>query len=468
MFPFQVEANLWAERSPEGRVLYNIRMGGGKTICALTLAKVHPETWPIVILCKAKLKMQWFMAVMEILGVPAQIVEGSKDRFYPGLFEVFIVSIDLARAIDFSSLIGVAKTVIIDEVQTIKNRGAARTQAVLDLARRTPFLWGLSGTPIKNRAGEYYSMLNLLDHNLFPSEKNFRSVWLWGDSIIPFRIDNFQKAIKPIVYTLERKDFGIQMPEKLQRPMFIQIEDKGMRKAYKKENDEFVDAYNMAEARSSTGKMSFTDSANLMAKIARLRHITGVAKVPALVDHVEEFLDEYDEDDPIIVFYHHRAVQALLLDSLTPICKKMGINTPMIFAPDVGKSRIDDMVAISARYHWVSANPKKDRVLIASTLAGGEGLNLQHCWKVVIGERQWNDPNEQQAQDRVVRIGARSMSPEIDTAIALGTVDEYLTGVIEGKRVGVASTEGVVLGESDLLREMMGKIARAGKGAFTL
>ena len=43
--------------------------------------------------------------------------------------------------------------------------------------------------------------------------------------------------------------------------------------------------------------------------------------------------------------------------------------------------------------------------MVASTLAAGEGLNLQTCSDCVIHERQWNPANEEQVEGRFIRIG---------------------------------------------------------------
>jgi len=43
------------------------------------------------------------------------------------------------------------------------------------------------------------------------------------------------------------------------------------------------------------------------------------------------------------------------------------------------------------------------RIMLASTLAAGEGLNLQFCSFYIMMERQWNPANEEQPEGRFSR-----------------------------------------------------------------
>jgi SNF2 family DNA or RNA helicase len=74
-------------------------------------------------------------------------------------------------------------------------------------------------------------------------------------------------------------------------------------------------------------------------------------------------------------------------------------------------------------------------IMIASTLACGEGLNLQTCADSILHERQWNPQNEDQATPgRFRRIGQTAATINITCPEAEGTIDEHLDFIIEGKR----------------------------------
>jgi len=60
--------------------------------------------------------------------------------------------------------------------------------------------------------------------------------------------------------------------------------------------------------RSTTGVFSQT---NMLARLARMRHITGLAKIPATVEFVTNHIEETGRK--IVVFVHHKDVGQLLI-----------------------------------------------------------------------------------------------------------------------------------------------------------
>ena len=76
----------------------------------------------------------------------------------------------------------------------------------------------------------------------------------------------------------------------------------------------------------------------------------------------------------------------------------------------------------------------ENKILIASTLASGEGLNLQFCSDCIMLERQWNPANEEQAESRFIRIGQLAQSVTATYFVAVGTVVEFFSEIVERKR----------------------------------
>jgi SNF2 family DNA or RNA helicase len=70
--------------------------------------------------------------------------------------------------------------------------------------------------------------------------------------------------------------------------------------------------------------------------------------------------------------------------------------------------------------------------MIASTLACGEGVDLQTCSDCILHERQWNPQNEDQAAPgRFRRIGQTAKVINITCPEAEGTIDEDLDVIVE-------------------------------------
>ena len=71
--------------------------------------------------------------------------------------------------------------------------------------------------------------------------------------------------------------------------------------------------------------------------------------------------------------------------------------------------------------------------MVLSLKAGGTGLNLTAASHVVLYDRWWNPAVEDQARDRVWRIGQTS-TVICHRLVCPGTVDERVEEVVAGKR----------------------------------
>ena len=72
--------------------------------------------------------------------------------------------------------------------------------------------------------------------------------------------------------------------------------------------------------------------------------------------------------------------------------------------------------------------------MVLSLKAGGTGLNLTAANHVVLYDRWWNPAVEDQARDRVWRIGQRH-TVMAHRLVCPGTVDQRVEEVVEGKRM---------------------------------
>ncbi len=73
-------------------------------------------------------------------------------------------------------------------------------------------------------------------------------------------------------------------------------------------------------------------------------------------------------------------------------------------------------------------------VMLCSTVAAKEGITLTEADTVLFVEREWVPAWEEQAEDRVYRIGQDSDSVQAVYLTVAGTIDEKFNAVIEAKR----------------------------------
>src|SRR5260221_6100566 len=175
---YQIEAVQFAEQS-DARCIIADEQGLGKTIESLSLLRLHPEKLlPAVIVCPSTVKLQWMFEIHRICGSGkeflVQVIQSGKEKAMQG-FKIYVITYDMLKKDDVFSLLppDTIKTIIIDECQRIKNHLSDRAKAVQRIAKVTPHIVAMSGTPIKNNAGEYFTVLNLVKPTLFPHYQQY-------------------------------------------------------------------------------------------------------------------------------------------------------------------------------------------------------------------------------------------------------------------------------------------------------
>jgi len=385
----------------------------------------------------------------------AQIIEKKSDRVWP-IFKVYIVSYDTFWRLDLEQLKFI-KTVILDECQYIKNPEAKRTQALRKFLRDKQHILALSGTPIKNRPDEYFTILNIL------RPERFHTLTQFIGEHCDYYTDNYSGVTKivgllnPERFKQEIGDFVIRrtmdevfndMPPIRRSYYHSEIDDTNIKSAYDELEDEFASWMKDNLLSGTDSGMAFFS--NLLAYYARMRNLTGLAKLKACIEYVTTFLLETDRK--IVIFGHHVDTLKILTEKLSEWSVMGGWNPCLQIAGGMSgeeKNRVVDSFRTDAR----------NRILIGSTLASGEGLNLQFCTDAVMLERQWNPANEEQAEYRFRRIGMDKTvgSVNITYMIAVGTIDEYLTELVELKRSMMKQTlDGVEsqYNENELMMEL--------------
>lgn len=310
---------------------------------------------------------------------------------------------------------------------------------------------GLSGTPIKNHLGEYFPVLNIIRPERFHAYNPFLHEWSDGRGIKYWRQQEWKDLTSTFVIRRMREEVLPDLP-KIQRNYIFTRLGKEVAEAYNKIVAQMIDD----EDNESMSQQS--KEANVLAYMAKMRHLTGQAKIRLVLDQTEQFLTESD-DKKIVIFVHHRDVGDLLLENLNKTlaemnqgpCLKLSGETP-------GKER-------SGIVDEFRDNPKR-RILIASTLAAGEGLNMQFCQNAIMMEREWNPANEEQAEGRFSRIGADFDSVYVTYPTAEETIDEFLAELVEKKRVAMKQAldhKNESWSESNVMKELARKVREAGR-----
>lgn len=463
LYPFQIEGARSLEKA-NGRFAILDEMGLGKTIQALAyLSFDRPNRHPFLWVTKAGTLFQHAKEIWRVLGPEAfpQVVRSGKDRLFPGFN--YIASYDIFRHIagkgnlDMFEKAGI-KTLILDEVQAIKNVDSSRTKYVRRIARNIGGIIPLSGTPWKNRGSELFVMLNLLDPKLFDSFEKFKlqDVDYYYDRAGKVKeggIRNparFREKISHIAVRRERTEVLPELPLVNRTRILCEIPEYA-RKTYKETEDKLIDIYNNAVIGGEEN--SFETQGSILQQLVILRQITGIAKVPRTVEHAKEFLEETDRK--LVIFVHHVKCGEMVLEQLKSWCAVENLPEPLALSANMNAAERMDVAE--------KFNGPDYRVLVASTLASGEGLNLQTCSDCIMHERQWNPANEEQAEGRFVRIGQKADSVNAIYVHADDSVDTDLDEIVSRKRVqfhaAMNKGEMPVWNEAGMISELVEKIA---------
>jgi SNF2 family DNA or RNA helicase len=454
--------------SQRGGAIFD-EMGLGKTIQALGYLKFHPECFPVLFIVKSGVKFQFFKEMIRWLGPEyvGQVIQTSNDFIIPGL-KTYFMSYDIVvpkervirgkkvqQGMPLEKIIAIgAKTIVMDECQQIKNPDSTRTQMIRRIVKEAQHVIPLSGTPWKNRGSEFFTVLNMLAPSKFWSYQNFLDRWV--DTYMQGnttklggirRPKEFKEYIKDIAIRRERAEVMKELPIISRVKHYTEI-DSTSQKAYDDEVSEFVKFYN--EKVIGGEEDSFATQGPLIARLARMRHITGLSKIPATEELVDDFVEETDRK--IVVFVHHQDVGQILYGNLS---KKYNGTIPVL--------QLTGGMSPEARFNTQNEfNQAPRAIMVASTLAAGEGLNLQTCADCIMHERQWNPANEEQAEGRFIRIGQTYEHVTATYTTAAGTVDEHLDGIVERKRVdfhnGMNRGEMPMWKQTDIIKELSEKI----------
>jgi SNF2 family DNA or RNA helicase len=462
LMPYQAEGIKFLEQS-DARALLADEQGLGKTIQALALIKLHRESLlPAVIVTKTTIKMQWHHEIIRWCGVQGfltQVISSGKEKAAPG-FDIYVVTYDLLKTDAFDMIADKIKFVVIDECQAIKDHTSGRAKAVQKICKNVDHILPMSGTPIKNNAGEYFTVLNLIQPRLFPQYTRFIENDCdsynngWGYKVGGLRNpEAFHEKTKEFILRRTKAEVLPDLPELSRKFYHVEL-DKRLNKAYAAALSELDDMmYN--EDMDSMQKNS-----NMLAIMTKMRQITGVSKVEQCVDFVTEFIESNDRK--IVIFVHHHAAVNKLGSDLNEWLTTHELKPALNLNSTLDSNARQDLVERFKEPEY--------RVLIASTLAAGEGLNLQFCSDAIMLERQWNPANEEQAEARFHRFGQMN-KVNVTYMLASETIDEYFTELVEQKRAIVASTmdnKEIAWDQSSLLTELANILVTKGKKAWKL
>lgn len=420
LYPFQYTGVRYAEIS-NGRCLIGDDMGIGKTIQALAYVALHPEHHPVLVVAPANVKFNWLKETEKWIGstYTSAVIRKGKDPI-PDT-DIVIINYDIINKQIDGLLAKGFKTIICDESHYLKNYKAARTKATVEIAKECDSVLFLSGTAMSNRPIELWTTLMTLRPNEWGGRwreytqrycdgyQNDWGHWITDGSSNEKELNG---KLRDLMIRRLKKEVMVELPDKIRQYHYVEPKDK--------EWKNYIDTQN-AFMVSLTGDNEGAKGSDVLVALTKLRHMCGLMKVNATVDYVKNYL--LNNNRPIIVFTHH-------LDVLQEIYKN--------FEGVIEKDRIGFITgSVKSEQRQVVVEQFQGGhldVLLATTPAAKEGLTLTAADTVVFVEREWSPSHEEQAEDRVNRIGQDAETVWAVYLTVSGSIDEKFNNVIEAKR----------------------------------
>ena len=434
LYPFQYVGVRFTELAG-GRALIGDDMGVGKTIQALAYAALHPEQHPVLVVCPANVKFNWLKEARAWLPTYESAVIRKGSDPVPDA-DIVVINYDLMHKQQARLEERGFNIVICDESHYLKNNKAKRTQATLAVAGASKSVLCLSGTAITNRPNEFFTTLNLLRPVEFPSFMAYAKQYCdayhngWGwDFSGASNIKELHERTRSVAIRRLKKEVMAELPDKIRQLVDVVPNNADMRQ-YRKTHQSWVNEY---QALKSSGALPAGFVLNMLTE---LRHEAGRLKAKDAATWAINYYDSTEK--PIIVFTHHRDVQ----DAVVQEYSKQG-----------GKKYGIIHGGVSAENRQRLVNNFQDgqlSALFCSTVAAKEGLTLTAADTVLFVEREWVPGWEEQAEDRVNRIGQDAETVHALYLTVKGTIDEKFNAVVEEKRKVVAAVlDGGEVGKRD-------------------
>lgn len=404
-FPYQAQGIAFLAGRPSA--LLGDEMGLGKTmqtIVAIRMLLGSGIARRILLVCPKSLVTNWIREFRAWSGdVVPIVIEGSTRRRH-AMWElpqipVKIVNYELLqRDADF---VDEAKLefdlVVLDEAQRIKNEQSQTARAARSLRRRRS--WALTGTPLENRPEDLISIFSFIDPGLIDGTPT---------------LSQLRDVTQPHILRRLKEQVLDQLPPKIIRDAHVDLSPAQRTTYDAAEQDGVLRLNELGD--------SITIS-NVFELVLRLKQICNFD--PATQDSAK--LDQLSNDMEEIAASGRKAlVFSQWVQTLHRISARLRDYKPLEFH---GGLSVQERNAVIEEFR---ANPERHALLL-SYGAGAVGLNLQFAQYVFLFDRWWNPAIEDQAINRVHRIGQKE--PVFVTRyMATQTIEERIIEVLDRKR----------------------------------
>ena len=413
-------------------------MGLGKTIQIIALLLVRKQsegTAPSLLVAPASLLANWaqevarFAPSLRVLIAHQSALPAEELKTLTGerlaTFDLVITSYGALHRLSWVSERS-WRLAVLDEAQAIKNPGTRQTRAAKELKAESRI--ALTGTPIENRLGDLWSIIDFINPGLLGSAKAFTAFSKkLADS--PNGYAPLRTLVQPYLLRRLKTDKSVisDLPDKTELTAFCTL-SRRQAALYQQAVDELAKALSTKDADGIQRKglvlaylMRFKQICNHPSqwlgdgawsegdsgKLARLRELAEVIAA---------------KQEKVLIFSQFRETTAPLAAFLGAVFGRSGLVL-------TGQTAVKNRKELVQRFQTDETVP----FFVLSLKAGGSGLNLTAAAHVIHFDRWWNPAVENQATDRAFRIG-QTRNVLVHKFVCRGTIEEKIDAMIATKR----------------------------------
>lgn len=414
-------------------------MGLGKTVQVIAFLlhskEAGQETGPLLLVCPTSLVGNWQREIARFGPSLKVMLHHGTGRLRGVEFAQAVAGHDIVISTyalvhrDLPDLTPIRwEGIILDEAQQIKNAETRQSRSLRELS--VGYRIALTGTPVENRLGELWSLMNFLNPGYLGSAAEFHRRYAvpierYRDQAASARL---KRLVQPFILRRVKTDPTIiqDLPEKIDQPVYISLTPE-QASLYAAVVEDMLTRIETSDGMERRGLV--------LAALAKLKQICNhpahflsdgspIGERSGKVNRLVEMLDEaLAEGDRALIFTQFAEMGQLLTDHLAA---RFGQEVLFLHGglPSAERNRMVE------RFQQDGKGP----VLFILTLkAGGVGLNLTRANHVFHFDRWWNPAVENQATDRAFRIG-QQRNVMVHRMITAGTIEEKIDAMIESKR----------------------------------
>jgi SNF2 family DNA or RNA helicase len=433
--PFQMEGYLWM------KLLHFRRLGGlladdmglGKTVQVISLLTYLYDTeqlTPVLIVAPKTLIDNWQKEIEKFAPslLPTIYIHRGVNRLkHPEIMKRFGITLTTYQTlVKDQFILGQVdwNAVICDEAQAIKNPSTSASRVIK--AMKSRFRLALTGTPVENSLSELWSIMDYVQPGLLGSLSQFKQDFINKLETNP-ELETEKNLINKISRVYKRRTKSVELEGQLP-PKNIVAKEVGMGDIQSKLYKEVItlvrnkmmdglEAIQKLKALSSHPALLNDEFLNLPAE-----------QIPKLKETLKIIEDIKQKNEKVLIFTEYIKMQTILRNSIRD---HFQINPNIING--MTNRRLDIV-------NWFNSKEGFD-VLILSPKAAGTGLTITSANHVIHYTRWWNPAVENQATDRVYRIGQDKpvhvyypIVTDTEKLTANGTVEEIVHRLLTEKQ----------------------------------